>query len=284
MRTWRSKRSPSSKGGSARLQLEWSAHISWLFRELPYADRVSAASAAGFTQIETAWPEPQEARGLVRAVERSGVAVALLNIDAGDLDSGERGFVGDPARRAEAERAFAAAVELALLLGARKLNLLTGARLGHLSERRQRDTIAAALRDFATVAREHDLTIVLEPLNTIENPRFLLSTPDAVVDMLDESGCDGVGLLFDTHHIACMGLDPTSVVERHSDRIGHVQISDHPGRRQPGSGSLDILGMIEALRAGGYSDAMGLEFEPDGPTLPALAFTRDPAWPLTPLR
>jgi hydroxypyruvate isomerase len=265
------------------LGLEWSGHITWLFAELPYGERVAAARAAGFSQIESAWPEPGDVEVLAAAVARSGVGVALLNVAAGDADAGERGFLGDPERRTQCEQDFLAAVELAGRVGARKLNLLVGPRLEHVGERRQLDAVAAALRDFAGVARERALKLVLEPLNTIENPGFLLPTPDAVIELLDASGVDDVELLFDAHHIACMGLDPLAVAVRHGARVGHVQLSDWPGRSAPGDGSLDLLGAVEELRACGYDDALGLEFEPDGPTPPTLAFTCDPRWMPAPL-
>jgi hydroxypyruvate isomerase len=42
--------------------VRWSAHISWLFGELPYLERVGAARAAGFGTIESAWPADERDR------------------------------------------------------------------------------------------------------------------------------------------------------------------------------------------------------------------------------
>jgi hydroxypyruvate isomerase len=257
--------------------VRWSAHISWLFAELPYAERVGAARRAGFNTIETAWPESREDReALVAVAAPERVAVALLNCPAGDTAAGERGFVNDDSRRAEAEQAFAQAVELAVAIGAPKLNLLVGRALPDVPIARQRAAIVGALRSFAPLAASAGLQILLEPVNALENPAFLAPTPDAAVALIEAAGEDRVGLLLDVYHVARAGDDPAAAIERHAERIGHVQISDHPGRGAPGSGSLPLWDLLERLRACGYDGAVGLEYNAPAPTEDSLGFMRDP--------
>jgi hydroxypyruvate isomerase len=264
--------------------MRWSAHISWLFTELAYPERVGAARAAGFSTIETAWPEDQDDRaGLVAAVAEQrradpGFAVALLNCPAGDTAGGERGFVNDDARREQAEAGFAEAVELAAAIGAPNLNLLVGRALPDVPEPRQRAAVVSALRSFAPVAGEHGLRILLEPVNELENPGFLAPTPDAAVELIEAAGPEHagqLGLLLDLYHVARAGDDPARAIERHREWIGHVQISDHPGRGAPGTGELPIWELLEALRASRYESAVGLEYTPSAPTERSLEFMRD---------
>ncbi|HTA04987.1 MAG TPA: TIM barrel protein [Solirubrobacteraceae bacterium] len=264
--------------------MRFSAHISWLFTELPYLELVGAARAAGFSTIESAWPDDQGDReGLAAAVAEQrraapDFAVALLNCPAGDTDGGERGFINDDSRRDEAEAAFAAAVELAVAIGAPKLNLLVGRALPGVPESSQRDAIVAALRSFAPVARQHGLRILLEPVNAIENPGFLAPTPDAAVALIEAAGAehaDQLGLLLDIYHVARAGDDPARAIERHRKWIGHVQISDHPGRGAPGTGSLPIWELLEQLRTSRYEGAVGLEYQAPVPIGDSLRFMGD---------
>jgi hydroxypyruvate isomerase len=261
--------------------VRWSAHISWLFAERPYGERVGAARAAGFSTIESAWPEDERERGeLAAAVAEQrradpGFAVALLNCPAGDTAGGERGVVNDDARREEAEAAFAEAVELAVAIGAPNLNLLVGRALPGVPESRQRAAVVAALRSFAPVAGARGLHILLEPLNEIENPGFLAPTPDAAAELIEAAGSDRLGLLLDLYQVARAGDDPARAIERHRERIGHVQVSDHPRRGAPGSGSLPIWNLLERLRASGYDGAVGLEYEAAAPTEGSLGFMDD---------
>jgi hydroxypyruvate isomerase len=245
---------------------------------------VGAARAAGFSRIESAWPEGERDRaGLAAAIagQRSadpGFAVALLNCPAGDAAAGERGFVNDDARREEAEAAFTEAVELAVAIGAPKLNLLVGHSLPGVPESRQRAAVVSTLRSFAPVARAHGLRILLEPVNEVENPGFLAPTADAAVELIEEAGpehAEQLGLLLDLYHVARAGDDPARVIERHREWIGHVQVSDHPGRGAPGTGSLPIWELLEQLRASGYDGAVGLEYDAAAPTEGSLGFMRD---------
>jgi hydroxypyruvate isomerase len=257
--------------------VRWSAHISWLFGELPYLERVGAARAAGFGVIESAWPELEQDRaGLAAAVAEQrraapDFAVALLNCPAGDVAAGERGFVNDDSRRDEAEAAFAQAVELAVAIGARNLNLLVGRALPDVPRARQRATMLDALRSFAPVADAAGLRILLEPLNAIESPGFLAPTPDAAVELIEAAGDDRLGVLLDVYHVARAGDDPVAAIERHAERIGHVQLSDCPERGAPGTGTLDFAEILTQLAVSGYAGAVGLEYEPDGATKDGLA-------------
>jgi hydroxypyruvate isomerase len=255
--------------------LAWSAHISWLFGERPYLERVGAARGAGFAWIETAWPPAGERERLPQAVAEQGVGVALLNCCAGDTERGERGFINDPSRRREAELAFLAACELAEALGARRLNLLVGCALPGIRLARQRDAVLSALREFAPEAGSRELSILLEPVNSIESPGYLAPTPRDAVSLIEQSGADGLGLLLDVYHVARMGCDPRAAIDSAGALIGHVQVSDWPGRGPPGSGSLDIWGILEHLGASGYEGAVGLEYEPRGTTEASLEFLRD---------
>ncbi len=89
--------------------MRWSAHISWLFAELPYLERVGAARRGRLRDGRNARGRRRRttARGSRAVVAEHGVDVALLNCPAGDTAGGERGFVNDDSRREEAERAFA---------------------------------------------------------------------------------------------------------------------------------------------------------------------------------
>ena len=264
--------------------MRWSAHISWLFAEHPYLERVAAARAAGFDTIESAWPEDERDRaGLAAAVAEQrradpGFAVALLNCPAGDTAGGERGFVNDETRREQADAAFGEAVELAVAIGAPNLNLLVGRALPGVPESRQRAAIVSALRFLAPVAGEHGVRILLEPINAIENPGFLAPTPGAAVELIEAAGPEHarhLGLLLDLYHVARAGDDPAAAIGRHREWIGHVQISDHPGRGAPGTGELPIWDLLEQLRSSRYDGAVGFEYEASGLTERSLGFMRD---------
>lgn len=263
------------------MSLAWSAHISWLFIELPYRERVTAARRAGFRHIETAWPGRSEREQLESELRRQeGIDVVLLNCDAGDAEQGERGFLNDPRRREEAERAFIAAAELAERIGAPSLNLLVGRELEGIPHSSQQRALGEALAAFAPEAAARGLRILLEPLNSIENPGYLAPTPRHALELIEQCGSDALGILLDIYHLAREGCDPLAEIERCGGLIGHVQISDSPGRGHPGSGALDFQSILEHLDASGYEGAIGLEYAPQGSTKSSLEFLSRSPYPV----
>jgi hydroxypyruvate isomerase len=254
--------------------ITWSAHLSMLFTELGPLERPQAARRAGFTHVESWWPG-DEADAWAESVLAAGLTGAALNADGGDQAAGERGYLNDPARHGEALEAFAAAAALAGRIGARCVNVLIGRELPGRSRDAQLDDVAAILSQLAGPARSAGLAIVLEPINSVDVPGYLAPTPTDVAALIDRVGRPEVRLLFDAYHAARMGLDPVSEARRLAPVIGHVQFADCPGRGAPGTGTLDIRALVEALAESGYEGALGLEYDPAGPTEPTLGFLRD---------
>lgn len=255
------------------MSLVFSAHISWLFGEHPYLERVEAARLAGFSWIESAWPADADDRERLPAVlAEHGMRMALLNCFAGDVEHGERGFAGEPARREELEQSFLAAAELAQRTGAEKLNLLVGRAPAGARVWPRRAAVVEALRALAPQAAARGLRLLIEPVNAIDSPGYLAPTPRDAAELVEAVGSDALGVLLDVYHVARAGADPLAAVRRCSALIGHVQIADFPGRGQPGSGSLDLRRILEALDAAGYAGAVGLEYTPSGASAASLAF------------
>jgi hydroxypyruvate isomerase len=248
----------------------WSAHLSMLFTEVPPLNRPAAARAAGFGAVETWWPEP-DTDDWAEAVQRAGVRVALLNADGGDVSAGERGFLNVPALRDRELQRIDAALALAARVGCRRINVLAGRLTHDLSETRQRDAAAAVLREAAPRAASHGAVLVVEPLNSIDVPGYLLPTAADARSFIDSISSDSVRLLYDAYHAASSGADPIAEAPKLIDVIGHVQYADHPGRGAPGTGTLDLPRFADALLNAGYEGDIGLEFDPRGDTAAALA-------------
>ena len=115
---------------------------------------------------------------------------------------------------------------------------------------------------------------LLEVINPINAPGYCV--PDfALADRILAATDARVGLQFDVYHAAMLGLDPAQAFTRHLARIRHVQFADHPGRHEPGSGSLDFAGIFRTIRDSSYSGWVGAEYHPAGATSAGLGWMRD---------
>jgi hydroxypyruvate isomerase len=251
--------------------LTWSAHLSMLFTELPVLDRPRAAREAGFSAVETWWPG-KLARSWANRIEAEDLEVALLNMHCGDISAGERGFLNIPARGDEELRKIDDAITLARGLGSPRVNILVGRSLPGVPQRKQLDDVRRVLAAAAEKASAAGVVLVVEPINCIDIPGYLVPDATAARRLIEAVGSQSVRLLYDAYHSAQSGIDPVREAPAFVDIIDHVQFADWPGRGAPGTGEIDLGRFLDALLEAGYQGAIGLEYDPRGNTVSSLAF------------
>lgn len=237
------------------------ANVAWLFTEHPWLDRFAAARGAGFAAVEFPWPDDPSATA--DAVRAAGLRVALLNMPAGDLAAGDRGWPNDPERVGSWRDAFGEALRLATELWCPTVNVLAG----NLVPSPLDDQLACLednLRWALPRAAARGVTVVTELLNRQENPGYLLVSLDDADSVLRPLAPLGWRLQLDTWHLGLTEPDVAAAIRRAGPHIGHVQVADVPGRHEPGTGDLDWEAITEALADAGYRGPIGLEYLPTG--------------------
>lgn len=255
-------------------RLPHTVNLSILFTELPLLERPAAAKSAGFDAVEFWWPyatavpTDAEVDAFVRAVRSAGVLLTGLNFFAGDMPGGDRGLVSWPGRAAEFRDNIDVTVAIGEQLGCRSFNALYGNRVDGAAPADQDDLAVENLALAAKAAERVGGTILLEPVSGA--PAYPLLTAADALAVIDraaaESGSRNLRLLADLYHLTVNGDDVAGVIATHADRIGHVQIADAPGRGAPGTGELDLDGLLLRLQDAGYAGWVGLEYKPEGPS------------------
>jgi hydroxypyruvate isomerase len=249
--------------------LELSACIEWLFAENPhFARRVADARAGGFDHIEFwTWRDKQLA-SLRSVLRETGVQVT-------SFVSEPEGRLVDPSTHEAFLEGVAESAEVAQSLGCRGLIVLAGDRLADRSEDEQRGAVVDALRRAAPIAAEHDVTLLLEPLNTrVDHAGYFLDETPEALDIVEDVGAPNVMLLYDLYHSVVMNETPADVVGDRIELVGHVHLADTPGRHEPRTGTIDWPTALDWLRQSGYRGRLGLEYMPSGSTLESLSFLR----------
>lgn len=261
------------------------ANISLLFSELPLTKRPAAAAREGFSAVEMWWPfasaEPasSEIGDLITAVEAGGIPLVALNFAAGNMAAGDRGLLNDPAKVAQ----LRASVEIAVLIGERTgcrlFNALYGNRLDGVGSAQQHEQATSNLAYAARAAGKIGGTVLVESLNAAENPTYLLPHPAQaaqVVRTARASGHPNVALLADVYHWAAGGDDPAAALDAYAPLIGHVQVADHPGRHEPGTGEINFEAVYAGLQRHGYRGIVAAEYRPAARTEDGLGWIRSP--------
>jgi hydroxypyruvate isomerase len=254
--------------------LRYAVNCSILFTELPLLERPAAARAAGFDAVEFWWPFAEavpadaDVDTFVAAVREAGVQLAALNFAAGDMAAGERGVLSLPGRSAEYRDNVDVVVGIAGQLGCRAFNALYGNRAASLDAAAQDETAAENLALAARAVARVGGTVLVEPLSGVPAyPLRLAADAVAVIDRVQAAaGVTNIALLADLYHLAANNDDLDTVIASYASRIGHVQIADHLGRHEPGTGRLPLQRHLAALAERGYDGWVALEYVPAGTT------------------
>jgi hydroxypyruvate isomerase len=250
----------------------FAANLSMLFTEVPFLDRFERAARAGFQAVEFQFPYAFEARAIRERLDRHGLRAVLHNMPAGDWAGGERGIGCHPDRRAEFRDGVERAIDYALALGVGQLNGLAGKAPEGVPHDLLYATYVDNLRHAAAVLKAADLRLLIEPINSFDIPGYFLTRTAQALQILDEVGADNAFLQYDAYHAHRMEGALVATMEQQLARIGHIQIADHPGRHEPGTGEIDHALLFEHLDRIGYRGWVGCEYIPAAGTEAGLVW------------
>ena len=116
---------------------------------------------------------------------------------------------------------------------------------------------------------------LLEPINTLDQPGFFINTSKSAIEIISLIGHKNLFLLYDFYHMQIMEGDLARTVKTNLDIIGHMQIADHPGRHQPGTGEINYSFLMEYLDQIEYKNWVGCEYYPKGHSKKSLEWAAD---------
>lgn len=254
------------------MALKFAANLSMLYPDRPFLARFAAARTAGFNAVEFLFPYEFGHQAIRQQLDEHGLQVVLFNIFPGDMAAGERGFLSQPGRQTDFRRTMEEALTYAQALQSPRIHVMVGNRLPAVDYRKQFDTILENLAWATPLAASAGVTLLVEPLNATDQPRYLIhSTADgmAIVEAVNHPN---LRLQYDVYHAQMTEGNLITTIKRLLPWIGHIQISDVPGRHEPGSGEINYPAIFAALEAIGYQGYIGLEYNPAGDTDQSLAW------------
>jgi hydroxypyruvate isomerase len=252
--------------------LRFSAHLGYLFSELPLAERFAAARKAGFAVVEHPGPYAIPAKTLKGILQEQELEFVQMAAPAGDASKGEKGMAALPGREAEFRLTVAEGLDYARAAGAKFLQVQSGLTPAGVDGALVWDTYVRNLRFASDRAADVGLQMLIEPIGAATLEGYFMDRSDLALRALADVGRPNLRILFDVFHSTNAGEDPFRFIDDHLGLIGHLHIADHPGRNQPGTGKIDFASLFRKLDARGFSGAIGCEYKPSGSTLDSLAW------------
>ncbi len=253
---------------------KFAANLSLLFTEVPFLQRFACAAEQGFNAVECQFPYEWEADSIHQELKCHQLQMVLHNLPAGNWGAGERGIACHPERVEEFRAGVHHAVAYAQYLGVRQLNCLAGVQPASESFETCRATLVSNMQYAIKILEKANIKLLLEPINTLDVPGFLVHSTRQALSILDEVASDNVYVQYDIYHAQRMEGNLTLTLQQHLHRIGHIQLADNPGRHEPGTGEINFVNLLPALDRMGYSGWVGCEYIPAASTVSGLGWMR----------
>ena len=257
------------------------ASLSLLAAALPFRDRSEAAARDGFEAVEYLFPYAFDLAELLARLKANGLQQVLFNAPPGGTDApgidaawaaGARGTASVPGREAE----FRAGVELALryadALDCPRIHCMAGllseSAAGADQESAARSVYVSNLRWAATEAAKSGRTILIEPINPRDMPRFFLNRQDDAHAVVQEVGAPNLQVQMDLYHCQIVEGDVAMKLRQYlpTGRVGHLQIAGVPERHEPDVGELNCAYLFEVIdevaAQCGWQGWVGCEYRP----------------------
>ena len=236
----------------------YACNLDTWFKEVPFTDRFAHAAALGFKKVEF-WAANRPADGTdaakIRALlDANGLTVTQYAPTPPDF--------ADPKTHDALVAMIGQTVQDCATLGCRQITLTGHGLIPGMSREAMLAGYTAGLMRIAPVLEQAQLMALVEPFNTVNHPNHLLNGSRPAVDMVRAVHSPMVRLQWDFYH---MQLEDGDLIEKFTagaDMVGYIQLGDVPGRHQPGSGEVNYVNLLKAVRAAGYAGPMGLEYYP----------------------
>ncbi len=246
------------------------ANIQFMFNEYELLDRYDAAARAGFKGVEIQAPYSEPTEAIQERLERNDLKHVIINLPVTDPETGLGNLPLQPDKVGIYQERVALGVEYASALGCVGVN--TG--IGPLPEGADAETAYRTYIDNLRYAADELAKVgvhaLIEPINTQDQPGFLISTSSQGMQAIADANHPNVFLQYDFYHMQIMEGRLVETFAELLPSIKHVQFADTPGRNEPGTGEIHYPFIFEKLDELGYTGWAGAEYNPSGRTEDSL--------------
>ena len=225
----------------------------WCYEKIPLEDLCKAAKKIGISSVELTGPEEWpllKKYGLTSAMPW-GAGMGI-----------EKGF-NNPAYHDELVKSYEEIFPKLAAAGLDKVICFSGNRNG-LSDEEGIKNCAAGLKKLMPLAEKHNVTMVMELLNSkVNHPDYQCDYTPWGVALCEAVGSDRFKLLYDIYHMQIMEGDVIATIKKYHPYIAHYHTAGVPGRNEiDETQELYYPAIMRAILETGYKGYVGQEFIP----------------------
>ena len=231
--------------------------IDMMFSYLDFYERFSAVKKCGINTVEFwKWTDKDICK-VKKMLSKYNMGVSIFNLDSCDDKLSydlSRGIL-NAGRTDDFLRALDESIPIYKELDASAMIVLIGENEPFNSENVYKTLLKAA----PTVEKEA-VNLIVEPLNATDRAGYSMPYAGPVFDVLRRVGSPNIKLLYDIYHQNMTGDFSMEDIKNNIDIIGHFHVADAPGRHEPGSGTVDYIGILNEIEKLSYDGYFGLEY------------------------
>ncbi|MEX2188945.1 MAG: TIM barrel protein [Pirellulales bacterium] len=263
---------PKQPGKSCKTK--FAVNVEMWFRKLPFLDRVRAAAALGFPAVEM-WPyQGKDIDALAALTKELGISISQFT--AWGFTPG----MNEPKNHDLVEKTIREACGVAKKLGVKKMCVVGGNDVRGMTQDEMHEQIIVALKRVKPIAEDAQVMLILEPMNIrVDHKGHCLYGSPKAVKICREVDSPMVKINWDLYHMHISEGDLCGHLREGWDQVGYLQMADHPGRNEPGTGEIHYNRVLKEIWALGYRDYVGLECSPkDGERKAAMGVALADVW------
>ncbi|QEL15853.1 TIM barrel protein [Limnoglobus roseus] len=246
----------------------------WFSKEKNFLKRLEGAAALGFPGVEF-WPyEGKDIAAVADTCER--LKLTITQFTAWGFKPG----MNDPKNKQKVVDKIGEACEVAKKLKCQMMCVVAGDDIPGVSQEQMHATIIDALKAAAPVAEAAGVMLILEAMNVrVDHKGHCLYGSAPAMKIVKAVGSKFVKLNWDLYHMHITEGDLCGHLKEGfaADAIGYVQLADHPGRHEPGTGEINYSRVLKELATLKYTGWVGTECTPakDEATAAKAVFAAD---------
>lgn len=249
----------------------YAVNVEMWWRDLPFIDRIHAAADAGFTKIEF-WPwQGKDIDAIAKVCKERSIEVAQFTA---------WGFVpglNNPKNHEKFVEAIVKGCEIAKQLQCKRMTVVGGNDQPNITQVEMHQNIIDGLTLAKPIVEKAGVMLILEPMNIrVDHKGHCLYGSEDAVRICREVDSPMIKINWDLYHMQISEGDLCGRLHDGFDQVGYIQVADHPGRHEPGTGEIYYPRVYEALKSLGYAGPIGLECSPADGEQKAIERLRNP--------
>ena len=235
----------------------FAVNVEMWWSKLPFGQRLKNAAALGFPAVEF-WPYEG------KDIDATAKLCDELKLDIAQFTAwGFTPGMNDPKNHDKFAKKIEEACQVAKRLRCPKMCVVGGNDQPGMTQAQMHENIITALKSVAPIAEEHQVMLILEPMNIrVDHKGHCLYGSPAAVRICREVNSKFVKINWDLYHMHISEGDLCGHLKESFDQVGYLQLADHPGRHEPGTGEIFYARVLRQAYELGYRGYVGLELTP----------------------